>query len=91
MSLTGENLNHNPQELRKKINTRWNQILRGFVAVLPIALLTDFFDVYTPLLVICLLRSLRLLKIWPVFSTFAWAKKKHLNLFRICEMLFIYY
>ena len=58
---------------------------------LPIVSILGFLEIYRPWLLICLLSSIRLVKIRPVFQVFNALKDKNLNLWRIIEVLTYYY
>lgn len=58
---------------------------------LPIVSILGFLEIYRPWLLICLLSSIRLVKIRPVFQVFNALKDRNLNLWRIIEVLTYYY
>ena len=84
-------LKNDTELLRKNIRTEKVEIGCSITGCLPVVSLLSFLEIYKPWPLICLLSSIRLVKIRPILQVFDSLKSRNLNLWRIIEVLTYYY
>jgi len=84
-------LKHDHEQLYMRIRAQKLKISLTVAACLPIASVLNHLEVYRPWLIVCVVSSLRLLKMNPIIKVFNRLKKRNLNMWRIAEVITYYY
>jgi hypothetical protein len=77
-------------ERKKRVKLKF-KIFLEVLSLMPLSLVFQQCEVYSPAYVIAFCKLLRLLKVWPVFDVLHILKKKAMNIFRIIEVILSYY